>query len=294
MILRLFMFGMMAIGLAGLGVFGWRAVHPPAPPPQVAAAAPKAVPVMINIIVASRDLLPGSFLRPDDLSTAAFAATAAPPDAMRDTPAERAKLVGALIRRVIPHESVLDPAQLLLTGDHGFLAAILAPGMRAFTISQDQILSNAGLIWPGDRLDLILTQQMPTTTPPERQISAETVLTGLRVLAIDRQLVQPPPPDDKSPGNNGPAAPAAVTVEVSPVDAERLAVALRLGKVAFAVRSATPGVADSAPSPMPAQAPAPGSTTWAGAVMHSLNGLQPPPVVSVHVFEGDGDKEYKF
>lgn len=305
MILRLLMFGLMAIGLAGFGLVGWHALHPPAPPTQMAATAAAPKPVMLNYIVAARDLLPGTFLRPDDLSTTAIAAAAAPPSAIRDTPAGRARLVGALIRRVIPHETVLDPTDLLLSGDHGFLAAILAPGMRAFTISHEQVLSDAGLIWPGDRLDLILTQQVTgsqqstgtqpasDTIPLDRQISAETVLTGLRVLAIDRQLVQPPPPDDKNSANNGPAAPASVTVEVSPADAERLAVALRLGKVAFAVRSAVPGSADSAPSPMPVQALVPGSTTWAGAVMHSLKGLE-PPVVSVHVFEGDGDKEYKF
>lgn len=293
MILRVFLFGLMAIGLAGFGAFGWRAIHQPVSAPQIVSGIPKVTPVMLNLLTAAHDLVPGSFLRPDDLSTASIAQEAAPPNARRDTPSARLQLVGALIRRSIPHEAVLDPDDLLLPGEHGFLAAILTPGMRAYTISHDQVVSDAGLVWPGDRLDLILTQQLPGTVPLDRQISAETVLADLRVLAIDRQLVQLPA-GDKGPANNGAAGGAAVTVEVSPADAERLAVALRLGKVAFAIRSTTRGVADKAPDQLPVMAPAPGSTTWAGAVMHSLNGLQPPPVISIHVIEGNGDKEYKF
>lgn len=294
MILRLLLFGLMGIGLAGFGAFGWRALHqPPASSPQVVAAAPKVVPVMLSLLTAAHDLSPGSFLRPDDLSTASIAQDAAPPNARRDTPSARAQLIGALIRRPIPHASVLNPDDLLLSGEHGFLAAILTPGMRAFTISHDQVVSDAGLIWPGDRIDLILTQQMPATLPLDRQISAETVLTDLRVLAIDRQLMQLQATDEKGSGTN-PAAGAAVTVEVSSADAERLAVALRLGKVAFAVRSAIRGMVDKAPDQSPLIVPAPRSTTWSGTVMHSLVGLQPPPVPSVHVFEGEADKEYKF
>ncbi|NPD69202.1 Flp pilus assembly protein CpaB [Lichenicola cladoniae] len=294
MILRLFLFGLMGIGLAGFGTFGWRAIHPPASLPQAALATPKVTPVMLKLLIAAHDLVAGSFLRPEDLSSASVAEDAAPPNARRDTPAARAQLLGALIRRPIPHEAVLDPDDLLLSGEHGFLAAILTPGMRAFTISHDQIVSDAGLIWPGDRLDLILTQQMPGTVPLDRQVSAETVLVDLRVLAIDRQLVQPQTTDDKRSGSNDAPPSASVTVEVSPADAERLAVALRLGKVAFAIRSAIPGMADKAPNQPPLTIPTPGSTTWAGAVMHSLDGLQPPPAVSVHVFEGNADKEYKF
>ncbi|MGI4747615.1 MAG: Flp pilus assembly protein CpaB [Janthinobacterium lividum] len=294
MILRLFLFALMAIGLAGFGAFGWRAMHQPASPQQVALAVPKVAPVMLNLLIAAHDLSPGSFVRPEDLSTASIAQEAAPPNARRDTPAARAQLIGALIRRPIPHEAVLDPNDLLLSGEHGFVAAILAPGMRAFTISHDQVVSDAGLIWPGDRLDLILTQQMPSSVQLDRQISAETVLADLRVLAIDRQLVQPQTTDEKGSGANNAPQSASVTVEVSPADAERLAVALRLGKVAFAIRSAIPGTADKAPDQLPVTKPVPGSTTWAGAVMHSLDGLQPPPVVSVHVFDGTADKEYKF
>lgn len=295
MILRLFLFAMMGIGLAGFGIYSWRAAHQPAPPVRQLATASAPAPVMLSVLIAAHDLAPGSFVRPDDLSTVSIAQNAVPPGARRDTSAARGELVGALVLRPIVHEAVLDPTDLLLSGGHGFLAALLTPGMRAFTISHDQSVGDAGLIWPGDRLDLILTQQMQGAIPAGRQISAETVLTNLRVLAIDRQLVQSQAASAKTVAGDSTAAGAAVTVEVSPGDAERLAVALRLGKVAFAVRSTRPGVADKPAMEGPVDGPAPGSTTWAGGVMHSLDQLQPPPPsASVRVFEGQGDREYKF
>lgn len=290
MSLRPILFAVMAVGLCGFGIFGWRAAHQP-PPQRQALAATAPAPVMLGLLVAAHDLAPGSFLRPDDLSAVSVARDAASPEARRDTPAARAEVIGALVRRPILHGSALQPADLLLAGTHGFLAALLTPGMRAFTISHEQLVSDAGLIWPGDRLDLILTQQMPNVLPG-RQMSAETVLINLRVLAIDRQLVPVQAPDPRAaPGAAGMPG-AAVTVEVSPDDAVRLALALRLGKVAFAIRSATPGDADRVAAGPPA---APGATIWAGNVMHSLDDARPPPpAASIHVFEGDGDREYKF
>lgn len=294
MILRLVLFAMMGVGLVGFGIFGWRAERPQAPPQAVATATAN-VPVMLDLLVAAHDLAPGTFVRPADLSTISVAAAAMPPGARRDTPAARAALAGALVLRQIQHGSVPASGDLLLAGGHGFLAAMLAPGMRAFTIPHEQLVSDAGLIWPGDRLDLILTQQMPDTPASGRQIAAETVLTDLRVLAIDRQLVQPEPADPKAGADAGGVPGDAVTVEVSPAGAERLAVALRLGKVAFAIRSATAGIADQAVAAPTIALPAPGSTTWAGNVMHSLDQIRPAsPPASLHVFEGGNDTEYKF
>ncbi len=257
---------------------------------------------MVRLLVAERDLAPGTFLRPGDLSTVTMAADVVPSDAEIDTVAVRSRLVGALVRRPILHEAPLDLADLLLAGDHGFLATILQPGMRAFTISPDQIVSNAGLIWPGDHLDLILTQQMPSGMSLAREVAAEIILSNLRVLAIDRQLVVSAAAGERSSGSGetSPAA-AAVTVEVSSIDAERLAVALRLGKVALALCASLPSPSALAPSQgLGAQTagmekPSKSPTVWAGGVMHALTRIQPPAATtSVHVFGGDGDKEYKF
>lgn len=292
MILRVLLFCLMGVGLTGFGVFAWRAMHQPAPVAQTQTAVALPPPVMVNILVAAHDLRPGSFLRPDDLSITAYGQDAVPPGAERDTAAARGALSGALVERTILHDIPISRTDLLLSGDHGFLAAILAPGMRAFTIERDQVVADAGLIWPGDRLDVILTQQPSSAGPLGRQIVAETVLTNLRVLAIDQQLVHvTTPADDKTP------ALSTITVEVSPSDAERLAVALRLGKIAFVVRPTVSLSTAQQPLPMLAAGTPVHATgsIWAGDVMHSLNQTTAQSPSSVHVFDGgESDKEFHF
>ena len=288
---RMLILAVAGVAVTGLGVTGWRALSSSPPPPPPAVMPVRHVP-MVNLLVAYRDLAPGAFVRPNDISTISVAADLASPNAWRDTSASRTAIVGALVRRPIQHDNLLEPSELLLAGDHGFLAALLNPGMRAFTIPHDQIVSGAELIWPGDHVDLILTQQMPTTASLGHQISAETVLVNLQVLAIDRALVQPPSTDEKETSRSNNAG--TVTLEVSPLDAEKLAVALRLGKVAFAVRPANIASINDKPATQTASARQT-TTTWADAVMHSLD--QAPsstPSNSLHVFDGTGDKEYKF
>ena len=290
---RPFIIALAGVAVVGLGVTGWHALSSSPPPPPPPAAAPVREIPMVSVLVAYRDVPPGAFLRPSDMSSVLVAADVAPPRAWRDTAAARASLTGALVRRPIPHDTMLDPSELLLAADHGFLAALLTPGMRAFTITRDQIVSGSELIWPGDRIDLILTQQMPAGLALGHQISAETVLTNLRVLAIDRQLVQPPPTDEKETTRSD-SGPGTVTVEVSPPDAEKLALALRLGRVAFAVRASLgPDIRGEVANEVPPARQA--GATWADAVMHSLDQVPPtPPAVSLHVFEGAGMQEYKF
>ena len=136
-------------------------------------------------------------------------------------------------RSMVANEPVL-PADVMRPGDHGFLAAVLAPGRLAVTVGVDAITGTAGLIWPGDHVDLILTQSMSgANVPPGRQVAGETVLTDVRVIAIDQQLVQGAGSDSAK------AQPArTVTLEVTPAQAEQVAVATRLGHLSLAVRSA--------------------------------------------------------
>ena len=63
--------------------------------------------------------------------------------------------------------------------------------MRAVSVGVDPVSGTAGLIWPGDRVDLVLTQSIEDKDQPsDRRVSGETVLTNLRVIAVDQQLVQ--------------------------------------------------------------------------------------------------------
>jgi pilus assembly protein CpaB len=186
--------------------------------------------------------------------------------------------------------------------------------MRAITVAVDAVSGTAGLIWPGDRVDLILTQALdnPTLTAG-RRVAAETVLSDARVIAIDQQIVQGQAPE-------GAVIPATrtATLEVTAAAAERVLVAARLGKLALSVlsadRSGEIGVIspDTAPrsladeaspppqSPIKSAANAPAKptigVTWAGDVSPALgSGETRDAPVMVHIFQGGSDsKEFHF
>ncbi|MGC8525300.1 MAG: Flp pilus assembly protein CpaB [Acidibrevibacterium sp.] len=278
MALRLALFVLMALGLAGFGAVLWIGAHPPAP--RAVAVPPE------KILVAARPLRGGSLLKPEDVTTADVAPGAAPEGASRDTPAARTSLYGAMVRRSLAIGEAILPAEIMRPGDHGFLAAVLGPDMRAVTVAVDIVTGSAGLIWPGDRVDLILTQTLdPQSAPPSRRVAAETVLANVRVIAIDQQLVQgasPDAPDQK--------AARTVTLEVSPQGAEEVTVAAKLGHLSLVVRAADPG---TAPTPTAARP----SITWAGKVSPALVEGDAPHGASktMRVYQGGADgKEFHF
>jgi len=198
---------------------------------------------------------------------------------MRDSSAgdERAALLRVVQTEHFRLKDVMRP------GDHGFLAAVLGPGMRAVSVGVDSITGAADLIWPGDRVDLILTQAIgDATLPIGRRIAAETVLSDVRVIAIDQQLMQGVAPD----GSEGKAR--TVTMEVTSAQAERVSVATRIGRLSLAVRSA-----DRTSATTPAQEP---KTTWASDVSPALGtDVAQGARSELHVFQGSGDgKEFRF
>jgi pilus assembly protein CpaB len=282
MILRIMFFALMAMGLAGLGGVAWITTRPS---PTAQAAAPAVVP-KINVLAAARAVHAGALVKMEDISAKAIPEADRQADATVDTPEARRSLVGAMVRRSLTVGDIVREGDVLHPGDHGFLSAVLGPGMRAVTVGVDAVTGSAGLIWPGDRVDLILTQTISEANQPVgRRVAAETVLSDTRVIAIDHQLVQ-----GGDAGNaNAPQA-RTVTLEVSKEQAERVSVAVRLGKLSLSVRSAETLPAGTRLAAAP-------NTTWASDVSPALTGTAaPPPTQSmIRVFQGAGDaKEFKF
>ncbi len=297
MLLRITVFVMMSLGLLGFGTVAWISMMPPTPEPVEAAAAP--VVVMDTILVASRDLQAGSLVKPDDIGTLQVPHDKVPEGASLDTSANRHQLAGAMIRRRVPAGDLLLGRELLRPGDHGFLAAVLSSGMRAVTIGVDAITGSAGLIWPGDRIDVLLTHQMDDPSRPVgRRIAAETVLSNVRVIAIDQQLVQ-----GAAPGSNEAKQATTVTLEVTGPQSERISVASRLGRLSLVVRAAqsiedpAADVRNDTPGGAVPIGPARSAITWAGDVSPALTSdtvvKNLPSVVRVYRGNGDG-QEYKF
>lgn len=120
------------------------------------------------------------------------------------------------------------------SGDRGFLAAALGAGMRAVTITVSAKSGVAGFVFPGDHVDLMLTQTVnpgsgDTGTPLN---AAETILRNLRVLATDQstdtEIVE---------GKTVVKAFSTVTLEVTPKIAEKIAVADKIGALSLSLRS---------------------------------------------------------
>ncbi len=281
MLLRVVFFALMALGLVGFGTVAWISSHPPTAEAMISVPAPSAT---VAVLTAARVIHAGSLLRPEDLASKEASRTELGPDTTLDTPEARRQLTGAMVRRGFGAGELVRPADVMHPGDHGFLAAVLQPGMRALTVGVDAITGTAGLIWPGDRVDLILTQVMPdNAASPGHRVAAETVLTDVRVIAIDQQLVQ-----GASPGSSEQPA-RTVTLEVNQDQAERVSVATRLGRLSLAVRSAD--IAHQQPNAHP-QPP----TVWASDVSAALShDAEPNAVHSVRVFQGASDsKEFHF
>ena len=280
MSLRTALLAAVVLGLGGLGIVVWIGMQLPSKPPAVAAAE-QVRPPMAQILAAAHALRAGNLLKFDDIQPHDVLASEVPAGAIADTPQGRAELVGAMVRRGLQPQEILLPADVLRPGDHGFLAAVLQPGMRATTVGVDAVSGTAGLIWPGDHVDLLLTQVTEDLTlPAARRASAESVLRDVRVIAIDQQLMQGATGTSTDQG-----ATHTVTLEVTEMQAERLALAARLGHLSLIVRAADalPGMQNDRPE-----------TTWGGDVSPALNqGRTAGRIMRVYQGITEG-KEFRF
>ncbi|WP_270936086.1 Flp pilus assembly protein CpaB [Falsiroseomonas oryzae] len=224
---------LLLLAAGGMGGIAMRGGQPAQVIEAVAAPAPLPQPTAVRVLAAARALPSGTLLNEADLVSVEM--PAAPPDALLANAATQAEFRGALVRRFVPPGAPLTREDLLHPGERGFLAAVLRPGHRAISIGVDAATGAGGLVAPGDLVDLVLVQNFnPAETPAARRVTAETVLTRLRVIAIDQQITQG--------GQNGSLGvqrvARTVTLEVTPEAAERVAVAEQLGRLAVTVRPA--------------------------------------------------------
>lgn len=281
MVLRVAFFVLMALGLTGFGTVAWLATRP-ASHAATAAAAPRP-PSKELVLVAAHPIHAGSLLKPGDLGAKDVPIPqVAAMDLIPDKSGARRALIGAMARHSLGKGDSVSNSDVMRPGDHGFLAAVLHPGMRAVSIAVDNTTGSAGLIWPGDHVDLILTQTLNGPgVPTGHQVAAETVLSDIRVLAIDQQIVE-----GAAPTASG--SQRTVTLEVTPEQAEKISVAMRLGRLSLAVRSAdgTHRIAQNAKGP---------GTTWALDVSPAIDAEAGNPTGMMRIYQGaEGVKEYKF
>ncbi|MEZ5858046.1 MAG: Flp pilus assembly protein CpaB [Geminicoccaceae bacterium] len=199
---------------------------------QVTPVTVAAEPEFIEVLVVAERLTPGSFVKPTSWRWQKWPAVEVPESYILRGTIDAVELEGSVARQIlVPGDPILADS-LVRPGDRGFLAAVLDPGMRAVSVPVDETSSNAGLIFPGDRVDLILTQTIAGDADgaADRRVS-ETVLENLRVIAMGRRLYSEP----SETADNGQVR--TVTLEVDPAGAETVALVTELGKLSLSLRS---------------------------------------------------------
>ena len=178
---------------------------PPRDVATVAAVAVESPPPVAQIVVAARPLLAGTLLKDEDFAIRRSPVSEVPDGAIAPGDESRIELRGALLRRYLDADAPLHRTDVLRPRDRGFLAAVLRPGTRAISVGVDVVTGTAGLIWPGDQVDLILTQELAAADAPlARRVMGETVLSDVRVIAVDQHFTRgataPRRPPAASPG----------------------------------------------------------------------------------------------
>ncbi len=157
--------------------------------PKVAAMTPSPAIVTSEVLVASQPLQPGQALTPalvhwqtwprSDVDGAFIT--------HEDTPNLDAALNKMVVRAPIVEGEPISASKIVHGDAAGFLAATLQPGMRAVSISITTESGAGGFVLPNDRVDLLETEQISDTP---RRFRARTVLTNIRVLAMDQTYKQ--------------------------------------------------------------------------------------------------------
>lgn len=180
-----------------------------------------------QIIVATADIPAGAFVRANyHLGFANWPKENITEAMLPSTTHKLDDYEGAVARRAVKKGEPITVGQLVKSNEGGFMSAVLDPGKRAVSVAVDATSGNAGFIFPGDHVDLILTHRLDIPGGYER--ASETFIEDTRVLAVDQMLDNP---------DNVAVIAKTVTLEVSPKQAEEINVAKDLGKISLSLRS---------------------------------------------------------
>lgn len=138
---------------------------------------------------------------------------------------------GAVVRQGMLAGDPVTWGRVIKKGDRGYMSALLTPGMRAFSLKVNADTGVSGFLFPGDRVDLILSHSITRKNAKGEDIvnqATETILTNTRILAIDQRA------EDQE---NKPTIVKTVTIEVTPKQAEGVALAEAMGQLSLALHS---------------------------------------------------------
>lgn len=241
---RLAVLGVAVAAAGGATLVALTLSSPPPPEPVIITASPVEPPIKLTeVLVTTTDLPMGTAIKdslgwqkwPVDGVGNSFILKSARPNAIEE-------LKGSVARQsFFPGEPIREAK--LIKADRGFMSAILPGGKRAVALQISADTAAGGFILPNDHVDVIMSRTKPVAPtdpgeqPPPPEIETETVLTNIRVLAIDQTIEE----QDGAKVVVGTTA----TVEVDPDQAEALTAAQQIAqRLVLALRSledSTPG-----------------------------------------------------
>jgi pilus assembly protein CpaB len=176
-----------------------------------------------SIVVAAKSLAFGVAVTADNVSEIPWAATALPEGAFatKDDLLKDGRRV--VLSSLEPNEPVLR-SKTTAPGQRGSLSLLLQEGKRAVTVRVDDVRGVAGFILPGDFVDVVLIAE---DAAARRENYSEILLQNLKVLAVD-QLA--------SERQEQPTVPKAVTLEVTPEQAQKILLATNIGRLSLTLR----------------------------------------------------------
>lgn len=196
---------------------------------------------LTKIVVASQGMTFGTPIGPQNLKLANWPSSSVPAGAF--TSVEAASKGGAVaLRSIVPGEPVL---QSKISGADGraVLSANLPAGKLAYSIPVTEVAGVAGFVRPGDRVDVILTRQIPGKgAEAATDKMADVILEGVPVLAVDQTQ------DEQA---TKAAVAKTATLEVDSYGAQKLALGIQLGTLSLALRNVADQVTGGRPTVVP-------------------------------------------
>lgn len=186
-----------------------------------------------TVVVAAVALKFGDTLSADKLREVAWPAGAVPAGAFKTTEELLTKdaPAGGGSKQALQAIGVNEPvlaSKITGPGQRATLSAVLAEGMKAVSIRVNDVLGVAGFVFPGDRVDVLLTRTVRSDDGADQSF-VDVLLQGMKVLAVDQVA-------DES--KDSPTVVKSVTLEASTKDAQKLTLAAGAGQLSLALRQA--------------------------------------------------------
>src|SRR6266700_730913 len=194
--------------------------------------APEAASATGTIVVATTPLPFGTVLTPDNVSEIPSTSSQLPEGAFA-TKADLLKDGRRVVLTAIERSEMITRPKVTAPGQRASLSVLLEEGQRAVTVRVDDIRGVAGFILPGDRVDVVLLRT--ETQKGETENSADVLIEYVKVLAID-QLV-----NERQDQPAVATVAKAVTLQVSPEQAQKLLLAGNVGKLSLVLRQPAEG-----------------------------------------------------